>query len=663
MSENVLSYLQGKGLPLRSAGPNNVHLPCFFCAEDPQARGRLYINVDPSAEIPGLFKCHLCGEHGALPTIKKHFGDYTPEQEEADTTYKRRQILAEATDFYYQSLSEHVDALHWLKKDRGLSIDMITDRQLGYAAGGLYRHLSSKGFSTADILDTGLVKITDGKPRDFLQNAITIPYITAGSPVCIRGRSIDPNAHAKYLTPPGQKARLYNSDICWTDEEIFVTEGEFDSMVLTQNGFPAVAVPGSQAWQDSWDTYFDTSRRVWIVFDTDNAGKTGAVKIMGRLPKARMVSLPHLDGQKVDVTSWMVEEGHTSTEFAGLLQNTSGGLLVTVDQALEEHASLQGLTGIKLFAPDTPGRAWEDLFHPGFLPSQVSVFLAKSGTGKTILMLNLFQRACTLDPDLKILFFSLEQTRGDWWERARRIYRFFNLDATDQDAAAFWKERLMLVDRNRLTEDDFVRALDDFEYEMGKPSLAVVDYLGYYARGFKGEPYQRTGDAIMSLKAIGKERRIRVWTPHQVSRQTMYGSEPTVDSARDSGVVEETADFVFPIWSMDAQNNRPFEEHTGETYLKIGKSRHGGVGSKLELCFAPLSLALALATEGPLAQRARNEFVYRNVHKDDWETAQVKHRTSGKVARPLAAVKSVAKTHRALPPSPLLDAKARAAGD
>jgi replicative DNA helicase len=253
------------------------------------------------------------------------------------------------------------------------------------------------------------------------------------------------------------------------------------------------------------------------------------------------------------------------------------------------------------------------------------VVVAKTGSGKSIWLLNMFERICTVQPDKKILFVSLEQTRGEWWERARRIYRFFHPGATDADAANFWRPRLFIDDRNRVNEDQLLGLIEDFKYETGqKPDLIGVDYLGYWARSFKGMPYERTSDAIMSLKAIAKDQRIPIIVPHQVSRMVMHGTEPALDSLRDSGVTEETADFVFVLWGEDTMSGKSIEDRTGELHLKILKSRHGGSGHRDSFAFAPLSLAIVPSLDSR-AVFARNELYYQSVYMASWEQAQMRH--------------------------------------
>ena len=623
---DVLGYLSKKGLHLKKAGGWEVHCACMFCGEDPQKRGRLYINTDPQAEVPGLFMCHRCGEKGSLASIMRHFGDDPKADKVVEDSATRRDILAAAAAYYHAALADTdagCEAFEWLRNERGLELETIVAHQIGYADGGLYKHLRQQGYSTKDILDTGLVieDRTTQRVVDFLKKAVTIPYHTAGNVTMIRGRSFPYDGDGpKYKTPPRNQTRLFNSDATWNAETLIACEGEFDALILEQNGYRAVGVPGANIWQDAWDGYVANLKKFYVLFDPDDSGLAGREKLRDKFgPKVRYLELPPEDGYK-DPTDWFVKGGHTADELGTLLEAAGrSGLLVSVRDAINEHAEIQGLPGVKF------GIELLDLMiEPGLLDGQVLVVLAKTGTGKTIFCLNVMHLMAMVQPDLKFLFVSLEQTRGEWWERARRIYRFHNLDASDEDAERFWQDRILLIDKNRVTEGELNSALDDYIDQWGVKPILVIDYLGYWAQSFKGDRYERTSDAIMSIKGISKDRRLKTILPHQVSRVARDGEEFGADAARDAGVIEETADFIFTLWSPDNQLGRDEKEKSGGVNLRIGKSRHGGRGAKIALQMAPLSLAIVPESHS-LAALARDEVAYKRDYVNRWETAHLKH--------------------------------------
>lgn len=588
MTEDALAYVQSKGIRVKQAGGHEVHFACPFHGEPESDRGRLYLNVDL-----GVWTCFVCGEKGSLYHLKRFFGDNQPRAEN-DRTDEQLRVLSEAASYYQAQLSEHLDVVRWLRgPDRMLDVDTVVQAGIGYAppkpSDGLYRHLRELDCKTSDILATGLVgeDRTTGRLVDSLLGMVTIPYYVAGHCVTIRGRKwpLESGDHQKYKTLPGQAARLYHGEACWGTDEIAIAEGELDALVLTQLGVPAVGVPGANVWQDGWATYLEGKRRVWILFDPDEAGDKGAAKLIDKLgPRARRIRLPS------DVTDW-VAQGHSASELHDLMAEAGRSrYLVTVHEAWQEWSALQGIEGLKF-----DFESLDYFIEPGLMPGQLMIPLASTGVGKTLFLLNVLHRVANRpgQEHLKLLFVSLEQTRAEWIERARRIYRFYNLDATNAQAREFWSSRLLMVDRNRLTANELEATLDDFEYEFGEPpGLVCLDYLGYFAKAFRGDPYERITDAVSTLKGIAKDRRLPFIVPHQVSRGVTYGEEPDLTSGRDGGTVEETADFILSLWRPDIQRSKREEEKDGSVLLRVKKSRHGNVNKIQEFIFGPYSLVL-----------------------------------------------------------------------
>lgn len=607
----VLDYLASKNLFPKTQHGTEAQFHCFFCDEAHNKRGRLYVNLDESLEPGGLYHCKICGSKGNLYTLKRHFGDPVRDNEVSrDNHYL---ILQAAARYYHESLDE--EQLVYLK-GRGLTVDTIQRQMLGYCDGTWIkgRHCL---FDLDEVVAAGVAR-SDGSER--LQGLVTIPYIVNGNVVQIRGK--DPRG--KYVTLPGDKARLFNLDATsQTDDQILVCEGEFDCMMATQAGFQAVGVAGAQNWQDRWSEYFAKIRRVYTLFDNDEAGRAGALKISVQLgPKVRIVNLADIESpDKFDLSDWF-NAGHTPDDLHALVRSQFSTLLVTVDDAYVEWLEQQHTDPVSF------GFADLDLaLKGGMRPGQIAVPLAKTGVGKTLTLLNIFHRVLEQDPKKCILFISLEQTKFEWLERARLIYQFYHPHAEVGDVLDFFRPRFLICEQNRLNEEQFLICLDDFKDQMGRmPDLVAIDYLGYWTHSFKGEPYQRVSAGIMTLKAIAKEQRIAVITPHQVGRASAEsGKSFGAEAARDSGVVEETADFVFAMWSKSVRdlNLRPLYRKS-EIHLRIAKSRHGGKDREFKFLYAPLSQAL-VGENDLLNERAKADAYYNDIPLN-YEDALREHR-------------------------------------
>ncbi len=633
MTTDVLSYLESKELDLYPAPNMNVRTTCMFHDSDRDAKeGSLYIKTDPDAEVPGLFFCHVCESKGSLNKIKRHFGDSV----DTESAIKARKIPVQtaAAAYYYDRLTLDTDSLSYLTNDRGLSVETIERFQFGVATGDLMDYLMMKGFNKDDILSTGLVWENSGK--DFFEpGTIIIPYFDQGNCVQLRGRSRTGDRN-KYRTPVGQPKLLFNTDTILEADEIILTEGEFDACVLEDMGFNAVGVPGARQFIAEWAPFFNDIRKVFIAFDNERGGHgaDGAEAVATLLgAKARIIEIPkHEAAVKIDISQYIVDQGHTKEDFNELLRRSGTGMLVTVREAFEKWLDREGnpnLTGLKLGLDHL-----DAVIAPGGLAGQVMVWLARTGTGKTVTMINLMQRMIKINPEIRILFVSLEQTSNEWFERARRIHGFYNpylkYEEINEQTISYYEKNLLVIEKNRVNVEELQRCIFDAEdYFAHKIDLVVVDYLGYWARAFKGEPYVRTSDAIMALKEIAKNSDLFIMTPHQVNRGSKPGTPIGTNDARDSGAVEETADFLFSIGSDDYAPGMTKDQATGKYEIKILKSRHGGLNTQIDLQWCPVSLAyvpLADTLYGPeVLERALKEHAGHKYGENNYESMFKRH--------------------------------------
>lgn len=148
-----------------------------------------------------------------------------------------------------------------------------------------------KKFSFERLREIALI---DSKNRfSFTKNKIVIPVIEDGKIVAIRGRYFsrgisNPDilshktfSYPKYKSTAGVANRLFNGDILKTikkGEQVFLAEGEFDTMILDQHGYNAVGVLGVSNYSE------DTIKRLndfdlQICFDNDEQGNKEADKI------------------------------------------------------------------------------------------------------------------------------------------------------------------------------------------------------------------------------------------------------------------------------------------------------------------------------------------------------------------------------------------------
>lgn len=174
-----------------------------------------------------------------------------------------------------------------------------------------YQYLTGpdRGLTRETIQQFLLGVVPDGDP-DYADKAgwITIPYLTPSGAVDLRfRRPPGSDSRAKYKSLPGSQHRLFNpAAILTATEEIYVTEGEMDAMILTQVGAPAVAVPGATAWQKPFALALQGFERIIVCEDGDDtgAGKGLTEAILRDLEWATTVRF-----EDHDVTSYHQEYG------------------------------------------------------------------------------------------------------------------------------------------------------------------------------------------------------------------------------------------------------------------------------------------------------------------------------------------------------------------
>ena len=204
---------------------------------------------------------------------------------------KIHEILDDTAIFYHKNLTE--DARSYLTQDRALTPEIIDEFALGYANGGLKEYLLDELKHPLDLcLKAGVLKQKDsGTVRDYFYQHIILPNIGFGHVVYMSGRLLG-EGEPKYIHLPGGIKHLYNEPAL-SKETVYLAEGQIDVLTLIQNGYNAAGVMGVNNFKEEWMEKFSRCKTVYVVFDGDQAGKDGALRVARILGnKARIVSMP-----------------------------------------------------------------------------------------------------------------------------------------------------------------------------------------------------------------------------------------------------------------------------------------------------------------------------------------------------------------------------------
>ena len=137
------------------------------------------------------------------------------------------------------------------------------------------------------LLSRGLwsAKLWESLQLGYDFHSITIPHFANGNCVNIKFRNLTnngqkynslPNREFRYLYPYDYfRSKFANSKI------LYLTEGEFDCMLLLQEGLPAMSVPaGSNTPLENFILFLKRFNKIICLFDLDEAGNKAFDRVM-----------------------------------------------------------------------------------------------------------------------------------------------------------------------------------------------------------------------------------------------------------------------------------------------------------------------------------------------------------------------------------------------
>lgn len=241
----------------------------------------------------------------------------------------------------------------------------------------------------------------------------------------------------------------------------------------------------------------------------------------------------------------------------------------------------------------------------GVSPGQVLGVAARTSVGKTWL-LQTIEHNVSARRDAGCLSLTLEMPGVEWAERAVAIFENVAPEVVESWArqgelvgrAASFLRRMENV---RLVEDavalgELPAVIGQAREALGVPLRSLlIDYLGLLDVPGR-DAYERASAIGKGLKRVAKAEKLAIVVAMQLSRAGGDGSEPvSVEMLRDSGVLEESVDFLLGAWQPGrAQNLTPMDALALRDVLRIRvlKSRKGGDGRQVDLRFQPESRRL-----------------------------------------------------------------------
>ncbi len=262
---------------------------CFGC----HAKGDAVSFVRETENVGFMEAIEILAREAGLPMPARD----PAAAERADRRTLLQQVMEEAVKFYRLHLktAAGVSARAYLARKRRLD-DAAWDRwDIGWSpenAQAVVTALSAKGIQPDLMVASGVVARSDsGRLYDRFHGRIIFPIRDArGRVISLGGRSLDPNARAKYLNGPEtelfDKGRnLFNHaparEAAGKGKALIVAEGYMDVIALSEAGFTGAVAPlGTAITEDQLRMLWRIHPEPVIALDGDAAGQRAALRVI-----------------------------------------------------------------------------------------------------------------------------------------------------------------------------------------------------------------------------------------------------------------------------------------------------------------------------------------------------------------------------------------------
>jgi replicative DNA helicase len=276
---------------------------------------------------------------------------------------------------------------------------------------------------------------------------------------------------------------------------------------------------------------------------------------------------------------------------------TSPVVIRTFGEVLDEYEAERKNPDL---APVRLGLAELDSDMRGISAGQVCLIAARTAVGKSFFLASVLDNFTAGRPNDGALALSLEMPATEWAERQLAIAENVSpetvekwvLAGTIRERSQAFRRRTqhVLVCENGLRLAQVPAAIDQAREKLGIVPLRLVgvDYLGL-VQGSGNSDYERSSGIARGLKQIAKAKHVALLVAVQLSRAAGDGSEPVgMEMIRDSGAIEEAADFIIGCWRPGKAKGLSYTEQSDlDSVLKakLLKNRKGKDGRELDLAF------------------------------------------------------------------------------
>jgi replicative DNA helicase len=254
------------------------------------------------------------------------------------------------------------------------------------------------------------------------------------------------------------------------------------------------------------------------------------------------------------------------------------------------------------FEPIRLGWGSIDADTRGISSGQVMAIAARTSVGKTWVLNSINEFLAGRD-DCGVLTLSLEMPGAEWAERQFAIAADVAPEQVEEwarggELAAKVGDFLERMQSSLVVEDSLSIGELPAVFEEARSMLSVplrcvlIDYLTLLDANGR-DAYERASALGKGLKTLAKAQKVAIVVAAQTNRDSGDGSQPvTIAMLRDSGVLEESVDFLLGCWrpGRDQTLDPPDALNLRDVVrVAILKNRKGQDGRVVDLRFRPES--------------------------------------------------------------------------
>jgi len=396
--------------------------------------------------------------------------------------------------------------------------------------------------------------------------AIALPYYKAGQLTGVKYRAIN---EKKFWTEKDAEPCLFGRDLVRGDI-LYLCEGEFDAMALYQLGFDdgVVSIPNGVSdyrWVETEWEWLDRFKSIYLVMDTDLAGRSAAQELARKLGtwRCKDVILPHKDANECLLKKSTLEEISTCMAEA---REYSPALLVDAEILTEEVVRLF-IGGNRLKGVPTLWGELDEILG-GWREEELTVWTGRTGAGKSTIL-----NQHTIDiigRDVKVCVASLEIAAPRYlrWAVIQATGRPDLMAAEIREAMKRFAGKLYVVNTHESIAPDAL--FEIFEYASRRYDVKhfIVDSLMRIVLPGKDD-LREEKEFVSRLLSFAKKYKVHVHLVAHPRKASKDKEVPGVVDIKGSGHITDLAHNVLVHW-------RPTEEDIERAKAKH-KSIPGGI--------------------------------------------------------------------------------------